>query len=151
MGIVIEAVGVLRFRELGAVLILPIQNNPLILSKIDKYNSASQMKENFGAYIRQLRKAKGLTLTQLAAKLDMDSANLSKVENEKRMFDEKKLPLLAEVFGLEFNDLKTEFYSDKIARELYNKQCSPEVLQVAEEKIEYLKQQNQKQDELKFK
>lgn len=109
------------------------------------------MKENFGAYIRRLRKAKGLTLTQLAAKLDMDSANLSKVENEKRTFDEKKLPAMASVFKLDPDALNTEFYSDKIAKELYYKKCAPEVLQVAEEKIEYLKQQKQKQDEIKFK
>jgi len=109
------------------------------------------MKENFGAYIRRLRKAKGLTLTQLAAKLDMDSANLSKVENEKRTFDEKKLPALASVFQLDPDALNTEFYSDKIAKELYYKKCASEVLQVAEEKIEYLKQQKQKQDEIKFK
>jgi transcriptional regulator with XRE-family HTH domain len=134
-----------------ARLFLPTRFKLLFLSKIDKYNSASQMKENFGAYIRHLRKSNGLTLTQLAAKLDMDSANLSKVENEKRIFDEKKLPTLAKIFDLDLKGLKTEFYSDKIARELYYKQCSQEVLQVAEEKIEYLKQQNQKQDELKFK
>lgn len=107
------------------------------------------MKKNFGAYIRRLRKGEGLTLTQMAAKLDMDSANLSKVENEKRMFDEKKLPKLAQIFELDLNELKTEFYSDKIARELYYQHCSSEILQAAEQKIEYLKKQ--KQDELKFK
>ena len=33
----------------------------------------------FSEYIRQLRTEKGMNLTQLAAKLDLDSANLSKI------------------------------------------------------------------------
>ena len=42
------------------------------------------MKQYFGEYIRNLRTEKGFTLTQLGAKLDLDSANLSKIENGKR-------------------------------------------------------------------
>ena len=39
------------------------------------------MKQSFGEYIRKLRTEMGFTLTQLGAKLDLDSANLSKIEN----------------------------------------------------------------------
>ena len=55
------------------------------------------MKQSFGEYIRKLRTEMGLTLTQLGAKLDLDSANLSKIENGKRDFDEKRLKKMAEV------------------------------------------------------
>jgi transcriptional regulator with XRE-family HTH domain len=41
----------------------------------------------FGEYIRLLRNENELTLTQLAAKLNLDSVNLSKIENGKRDFD----------------------------------------------------------------
>ena len=51
----------------------------------------SHMKTTFGEYIRLLRNENELTLTQLAAKLNLDSANLSKIENGKRDFDEKRL------------------------------------------------------------
>ncbi len=37
------------------------------------------MKTTFGEYIRELRLENNLTLTQLAAKLNLDSANLSKI------------------------------------------------------------------------
>ena len=50
------------------------------------------MKTTFSESIRLLRTQKQFTLTQLAAKLDLDSANLSKIENDKRDFDEKRLP-----------------------------------------------------------
>ena len=41
----------------------------------------SQMKETFKEYIKRLRTENKLTLTQLAVKLHLDSANLSKIEN----------------------------------------------------------------------
>ena len=66
------------------------------------------MKKYFGEYIKQLRTEKGLTLTQLGAKLNLDSANLSKIENGKRDFDEKRLTQLAEVFNLDIQELKTD-------------------------------------------
>ncbi len=47
------------------------------------------MKQSFGEYIKELRTTNSFTLTQLGAKLGLDSANLSKIENGKREFDEK--------------------------------------------------------------
>ena len=108
------------------------------------------MNTNFGEYIGQLRKDSGLTLTQLAAQLELDSANLSKIENGKREFDEKRLERLAKVFQLDLNKVKTEFFSDLFAKKIYENNCSPEILTVAEEKVKYLKQKNLKQTELKL-
>lgn len=102
----------------------------------------SQMKETFGEYIKRLRTENELTLTQLAAKLDLDSANLSKIENNKREFDEKRLELLANVFSIDLAQLRTEFFSDIIAKKLYEKNCDSETLILAEQKVEYLKSKN---------
>ena len=108
------------------------------------------MKETFGEYIKRLRTENELTLTQLAAKLDLDSANLSKIENNKREFDEKRLEKLAIVFSLKLDDIKTEFFSDLFAKKIYENNCSMETLMVAEEKVNYLKSKNVKQGEIKF-
>ncbi|KAA6328502.1 HTH-type transcriptional repressor RghR [termite gut metagenome] len=62
------------------------------------------MKATFGEYIRELRTDKGLTLTQLATQLELDSANLNKIENGKREFDEKRLDKLAMVFNLDIKN-----------------------------------------------
>lgn len=97
------------------------------------------MKETFGEYIKRLRTENNFTLTQLAAKLDLDSANLSKIENNKREFDEKRLTLLSEVFNLDISVLRTEFFSDLIAKKIYNNNCSEQTLVLAEEKVAYLK------------
>lgn len=100
------------------------------------------MKETFGEYIKRLRTENELTLTQLAAKLDLDSANLSKIENNKREFDEKRLELLANVFNLDIAQLRTEFFSDIIAKKIYENNCDSETLILAEQKVEYLKSKN---------
>jgi len=97
------------------------------------------MKETFGEYIKQLRTEHNLTLTQLAAQLDLDSANLSKIENNKREFDEKRLVLLADIFNLDISILRTEFFSDVIAKKLYENNCDNDTLILAEQKVEYLK------------
>ena len=97
------------------------------------------MNETFGEYLKRLRTEYELTLTQLAAKLDLDSANLSKIENNKREFDEKRLELLAGIFNLDLEQLRTEYFSDLIAKKIYENNCNRETLILAEQKVEYLK------------
>ena len=95
------------------------------------------MKTTFGEYIRLLRNENELTLTQLAAKLNLDSANLSKIENGKREFDEKRLPKLAKIFKLDLTELRNEYVTDQIGKQIYETNCTKQLLQVAEEKAEY--------------
>ena len=95
------------------------------------------MRTTFGEYIRLLRNENELTLTQLAAKLNLDSANLSKIENGKRDFDEKRLPLLAEIFNLNLKELHNEYVTDQLGKQIYETNCTKQLLQVAEEKAEY--------------
>lgn len=95
------------------------------------------MKTTFGEYIRLLRNENELTLTQLAAKLNLDSANLSKIENGKRDFDEKRLSKLAEIFKLDLTELRNEYVTDQIGKQIYETNCTKQLLKVAEEKAEY--------------
>ena len=108
------------------------------------------MKASFGEYIRQLRTDKGFTLTELAALLKLDSANLSKIENGKREFDEKRLEKLAKAFDLDIEKLKIEYFGDQFAKKMYAYNCPAETLIVAEEKVNYLKSVNVKQGEINF-
>jgi transcriptional regulator with XRE-family HTH domain len=100
------------------------------------------MKETFGEFIKRLRIDNNMTLTQLAAKLDMDSANLCKIENGRRDFDEKRLKKLANTFNLDVNQLTSEFFSDFIAKKIYHINNPHETLILADKKVEYLKQKN---------
>jgi HTH-type transcriptional regulator, competence development regulator len=108
------------------------------------------MKETFGEYIHNLRIEKGLTLTKLAAALDIDQSTLSKIENKKRNVPEEILPKLAKVFKLDITSLEKEFYSEKIAEMIYRVPDSKELLTLAEEKAKYYRLSKVKQGNLKF-
>ncbi|MCO5248951.1 MAG: helix-turn-helix domain-containing protein [Chitinophagales bacterium] len=95
------------------------------------------MKTTFGEYIRFHRNKKGLTLTQLAAELNLDSANLSKIENGIRDFDEKRLSKFAKIFNLDIEKVRDEYITDQIGKQIYETNCTPQLLRVAEEKAEY--------------
>jgi len=128
--------------------ILPDSRCFVVLSKVDKKIKSSLMKPKFGEFIRKQRIGKGLTLAQLAAKLEMDTANLSKIETGKRDFDEKRIPKLAAIFNLDSSELKEELLSEKIANKLYKNNCSDKVLYLAEEKVKYLRQVNSNQGKI---
>lgn len=108
------------------------------------------MEANFGEYIRKLRTQNNFTLTQLGAKLGIDSGALSKIETGKKDFDERCLEKLANTFGLDIEELKTEYFGDQFAKKMYQYNCSPKTLIVAEEKMNYLKNMNVKQGEINF-
>ena len=102
----------------------------------------------FGKFIRELRKGKGWTLTKLAAKLEMDSANLSKVENGKRDFNEKKISLLCNIFNLDKGKIELEYFSEKIAWSVFSNKLKSDVLSLAKEKVKCLEDKNISQGKL---
>lgn len=91
-----------------------------------------------------------MTLTKLAAALDIDQSTLSKIENGKRQIPESILPKLSAIFNLELKTLEKEFYSEKIAEMIYPKADTSEWLQLAEKKADYLRIKRQKQGKLEF-
>ena len=103
------------------------------------------MKKTLGEYINQLRSENRLTLTKLAAALDIDQSTLSKIENRKRNVPIEILPKLATVFKLDLKQLEHEYYSEKIAEIIYPQEKTSEILKAAEEKVKYLRIKNQKQ------
>jgi len=106
--------------------------------------------ENFGQYIRRLRTENGLTLTELGAKIKIDSAGLSKIETGHKKMKPESLPLVAEVFSLEIDKLKEQYYGEEIALRLYKYNCPETALIVAEERVKYIKQRSAKQGSLNF-
>lgn len=109
------------------------------------------MKETIGEYIHQLRIENNLTLTKLAAALDIDQSTLSKIENHKRNIPEEILPKLASLFKLDITELKKEFLSEKIAELIFKQENTKEVLELANEKANYYKEKNITQGQINFK
>jgi len=99
------------------------------------------MQEPFGQYIKELRTRRGLTLNQAAAKLKIDSANLSKIENGIRAFDAKKLPQLCSLYSLDVIEMGKELLSEKIARSVLEKKLDATVFELAEQKVKNFKRE----------
>lgn len=106
--------------------------------------------ERFGEYIRKLRIEKGLNQTQLAAKIGLDSGGLSKIETGKKDLKEDKLTLMAEVFEVSIEEIKTQYFSEKFAKDCFKYKCPETVFQLAEQKVKYIKNINTKQAQIKF-
>ncbi|MBS1775855.1 MAG: helix-turn-helix transcriptional regulator [Bacteroidetes bacterium] len=108
------------------------------------------MKETFGEYIHRLRADKGLTLTKLAAALDIDQSTLSKIENGKRNVPVEVLPKLSTVFKLDLKHLEHEYFSEKIAEIIYPQEEPKQLLKAAEEKAKYMRMKNIEQGKINF-
>ena len=106
------------------------------------------MNLTIGQYLHELRINHQLTLTQLGAKLGIDSGALSKIEHGKKRLSQKHLPIIAEVFSLNLQSLKNEFVSENIAHDILSQDCDAEVLQLAQAKIRIFKDKFVKQAQL---
>jgi len=109
------------------------------------------VKESFGEHIKRLREEHKLPLRKVASVLDLDPSTLSKIERGERTANKEMLPLLAELFNDNEKELSLILFSDKVAYQIIEEENPNEILKVAEEKIQYLKNKNVKQGLLKFK
>ena len=69
-----------------------------------------------GERIRELREENNILLRQLAARLEMDTAMLSKMERGERFFRKEDIFLLAEIFKKPEEELLTLWLADKILK-----------------------------------
>ncbi|CAA0253475.1 helix-turn-helix transcriptional regulator [Tenacibaculum maritimum] len=109
------------------------------------------VKESFGEHIKRLREEHKLPLRKVASVLDLDPSTLSKIERGERTANKEMLPLLAELFRENEKELSLILFSDKVAYQLMEEENPNEILKVAEEKIQYLKNKNAKQGSLNLK
>ncbi len=70
-----------------------------------------------GERIREQRELKGLLLRQVAAKLDLDQAVLSKIERGERKATKEQVVALAGFFEMDLKELQIQFLMEKIMSE----------------------------------
>lgn len=95
------------------------------------------MNKMFGQYIKELRTEKGLTLAQLASKLDINSTNLSKIEKGEKNFDKQRLPFLCDLFNLNLVNMEKELASERTEKELKETNLNAPILKLADYKTKY--------------
>ena len=97
-----------------------------------------------GEIIRDKREEKGWLLRHLAAELDIDQALLSKIERGERKATKGQIEKFAAVLGLKKEELMLQYLSENIAYEIVEEKNALQVLQVAEDKVEYIRKQNKR-------
>lgn len=107
------------------------------------FDNYCQFKSNklktIGKIIREQRETKGLLLRQVAAKLDIDTAILSKIERSERKATRIQIATLADILDLNKDELLIQYLSENIAYEIADDEFANQALKVAEVKVEYLK------------
>ncbi|OYT15040.1 MAG: transcriptional regulator [Bacteroidetes bacterium 4572_77] len=91
-----------------------------------------------GKILREKREAKGLLLRQVAAKLDIDTAILSKIERSERKANKKQIIKLAEILDLNEEELLIQFLSERILYEIKDEELGSKALKAAEQKMKYI-------------
>ena len=89
--------------------------------------------------IRKIRIDKGLTLRNIAGKLDVDVAILSKMERGERKLTKELIIRLSEIYNCKPDHLIINFLSEKVVYELKDEEFGLKALKMAEQKIRYNK------------
>ncbi len=98
--------------------------------------------KSIGDTLRKLREDKQLPLRKVAAMLDIDTSLLSKIERNERRANREQVIALAKIYEVKESQLLVEYFSDIVAYEISEEESTKQILQVAEEKIKYIKKQN---------
>lgn len=84
-----------------------------------------------------------LYLRQVAPLLEMDTAQLSKIEKGVRQIKKEQIPVLAGILKTEKDELLILWLADQLYDVVKDEKLANEAMQVAEQKI-YLKKRNKK-------
>jgi transcriptional regulator with XRE-family HTH domain len=88
------------------------------------------MTNQFGERIRQLREKQELFLRQVAPSLDMDTAQLSKIEKGIRQIKKEQIDILAEVLKTNKEELRTLWLADQVSNLIEGEPMADEVLRM---------------------
>lgn len=98
---------------------------------------------HFGEHIRTLREQRKLLLREMAAKLNMDVAYLSKIERGNRMARREQVIAFAKALQEDEHTFLNIWLSEQIVDLLKNEKDFTEILKNAEKEIKNLTHKNQ--------
>ncbi len=105
---------------------------------------------SFGTFIKTEREKRGWSQTEFGAMVHINMTAISRIENDKKKFNDSKLELLAELFEMDITEIRDLYFADKFAKEAYINKCSDSVFAVAEKENQYLKSKSVKQSVINF-
>ena len=92
------------------------------------------MESQFGEKIRILREKQNLYLRQVASLLDMDTAQLSKIEKGLRQMKKEQIPLMAKILKANKDELITLWLADQVYELVQDENLALKAMQLAENK-----------------
>ncbi|ULQ58332.1 helix-turn-helix domain-containing protein [Flavihumibacter rivuli] len=93
------------------------------------------MESQFGEKIRALREQQHLYLRQVAPLLEMDTAQLSKIEKGLRQLKREQLPLLADILKTDKEELLILWLADQLYDVVKDEDVALKAMQAVEEVI----------------
>jgi len=93
------------------------------------------MESQFGERIRTLRENQNLYLRQVAPLLEMDTAQLSKIEKGLRQLKREQIPILAKVLKADKKELETLWLADQLMRLVKDEPTADEALKTVSKNI----------------
>ncbi len=93
------------------------------------------MESQFGVRIRTLRDQQNLYLRQVASLLEMDIAQLSKIENGLRQLKREQIPVIAGILNANTDELLTLWLADQIYAVLKDEKLAYDAIHVTEKII----------------
>ena len=98
----------------------------------------------FGEIIRDRRETINLSIREVAAHINIDPSLLGKIERNERPPTNEQIELLANYLQFNLSDLKISVLSDQVVYKILETSNEIEILKVAERKVKYLKNINEK-------
>ena len=93
------------------------------------------MGSQFGERIRTLRENQNLYLRQVAPLLEMDTAQLSKIEKGLRQMKREQIPILAKVLKADQKELETLWLADQLMQLVKDEPTADEALKIVSKNI----------------
>ena len=93
------------------------------------------MESQFGQRIRSLREKQNLYLRQVASSLEIDTAQMSKIEKGLRQIKREQISVIANILKANSDELMTLWLADQIYAVVKDEKLANEAMQVAERNI----------------
>lgn len=91
--------------------------------------------EKLSKILKSKRESKGLLLREVASKIDVDTALISKIENEDRKPTREQLKKLSKTLEIDFITLSTLWYAERIYEEIKDEKNVNDILKKIKKKV----------------
>ena len=92
-----------------------------------------------GFRLKELREAKGLLQREVAAKLEVDTAYISKVENDEKRLSKAHLRMLSKILAVNEKELHNLWLADKVLSVIDEEDEAEKAIEIVHEYIKQIK------------